>query len=158
MTERLDFGGADYDDCEEYLDYDNGHDDQDDHEEGDQLKYSETSDDEYVGEDLGEKVQEAVEHQTDSSEEKGAEFDSDDAKLGARGRARRASRGQKWIPEDTRLRRAPVFVRLSDIVERVSHSSDDLHDHEEQDRNEDDRQERREQEYIPWFYNGPDDE
>ena len=113
MMERLDYGKAD-DDYEDDYQEERGDGYQEDHEEAYEALYYENPDDDY--EELDHAAESAqVEPQVNYAADENGISDYANTQFGWRSRARRARRGQIWVPPDTRGFKAPVFVLLADL-------------------------------------------
>ena len=113
MAERMEYGRAGYEAGSEYDDYqeDNEEDNEEDYEDYDYEDYKD-----YEEEDHAAGLQGAVEHQAEYAADDGAEATYGDNRFGWLFRARRNNRGRLWTPPDTRGLKAPLFVRLDDLI------------------------------------------
>ena len=114
MTERLNYGRVDDDDYEDDYQEERGDGYQEDHEEAYEALYYENPDDDY--EELDHAAESAqVEPQVNYAADENGISDYANTQFGWRSRARRARRGQIWVPPDTRRFKAPVFLPLADL-------------------------------------------
>ena len=107
MVERLDFGGAYYDD----EDYDDELDIDLDHQEDDQGEYRDSDGEDAAAEDFQgrhDQVEHQLEHAADDTQ---TDFDE---QFGWRSKARRSRQGL-FVPPDMGMYRWPIFVPVADL-------------------------------------------